>query len=591
MGSGGLISGRELLIHMKKNSAQSKALKITVPYFLIGCAWILFSDRLVQVSFTEQSQVFYYSIVKGILYVLITSFLIYGLTYPTLKEALDGREALKKANMELKESNEQYKKLYQEYSKKQALLKSLIDSIPDLVFYKDTNSVYMGCNAAFAKFAGKQEQDIIGLTDRNLFITQEAELFSRMDAEMLCRNVPRKNEETIHNAEGKEVIYETLKTPYHDQKGNIIGLIGISRDITERKNREERVRYISYHDAMTGIYNRAYYDEARTLIDTQEKLPVSVIVGDVNGMRLINDAFGHIKGDALLRKIAAILIKCARQEDIVARTGGDEFSILMPHADANMVKMTADRIRAMCKEERDEENNEIFLDIALGYATKTKAEDSLDKAIILAGDLMYRRKLLEQKSPHNDYLAYIKTTMLEKSNETEEHEERLVKLSKKLGEKMGLSEDEQDELELVAMLHDIGKISVDKKILTKTEKLTEEEWGEIKKHPEVGYRIANATSGLSHIAEYILCHHEHWDGTGYRLGLSGTDIPLLSRIITIVDSYDAMTQDRAYRKALSREVAIKEILDHKGTQFDPVIADLFVDQVLQKEDENTQIDI
>ena len=204
---------------------------------------------------------------------------------------------------------------------------------------------------------------------------------------------------------------------------------------------------------------------------------------------------------------------------------------------------------------------------------------------------MYRRKLLEQKSPHNDYLTYIKTTMLEKSNETEEHEERLVKLSKKLGEKMGLSEDEQDELELVAMLHDIGKISVDKKILTKTEKLTEEEWGEIKKHPEVGYRIANATSGLSHIAEYILCHHEHWDGTGYPLGLSGTDIPLLSRIITIVDSYDAMTQDRAYRKALSREVAIKEILDHKGTQFDPVIADLFVDQVLQKEDENTQIDI
>ena len=130
--------------------------------------------------------------------------------------------------------------------------------------------------------------------------------------------------------------------------------------------------------------------------------------------------------------------------------------------------------------------------------------------------------------------------MFEKSNETEEHSERLARLAKKLGEAMGLSENELDELELVAMLHDIGKISVDKNILTKTGKLSDAEWQEIKKHPEVGYRIANSTSGLSHIAEYILCHHEYWDGSGYPLGLSGKSIPLLSRIITVVDAYDAM---------------------------------------------------
>lgn len=205
---------------------------------------------------------------------------------------------------------------------------------------------------------------------------------------------------------------------------------------------------------------------------------------------------------------------------------------------------------------------------------------SLDRTLILAEDLMYRRKLLEEKSLHNDFLSSIKTTMFEKSNETEEHAERLAELSKKLGKAMGLSEDKLDELELVAMLHDLGKISIDKNILAKSEKLSDTEWQEIKKHPEVGFRIANSTSELSHIAEYILCHHEHWNGKGYPIGLSGTDIPLISRIITIVDAYDAMTHDRAYRKALPMDTAKKEILQHAGSQFDPDIANLFVNSVL-----------
>lgn len=572
------MGGGSVIIGMKNNTAQGKAFKITVFYFVVGCAWILLSDKLVQLSFSEQSDVLYYSIVKGLLYVFATSVLIYGLTYTPLREALAGEEALRKSNLDLQKTNELYKKLNQDYREKQALLKSLIDSIPDLIFYKDTNSIYLGCNAAFTSFAGKQEQDIIGHTDRDLFPAEEAELFIKMD--MLSKNTFRKNEETVTYPDGKEVILETLKTPYHDSEGNIVGLIGISRDITERKNREEKVQYISYHDTTTGIYNRAYFDEARIALDRPDQLPLSAIVGDVNGMKLINDAFGHIKGDILLREIASILKQCVRENDIVARTGGDEFSILMPHADGQAVRGVADRIRALCKEKRREEDQDIYIDIALGYATKSEPADSLDKVLLLAEDLMYRRKLLEQKSPHNDYLTYIKTTMFEKSNETEEHAERLATMSKKLGVEMGLSEDELDELELVAMLHDIGKISIDKDILAKTDKLSDEDWREIKKHPEVGYRIASSTSGLSHIAEYILCHHEHWDGSGYPLGLSGTAIPLISRIITVVDAYDAMTQDRAYRKALPADVAVKEILSHKGTQFDPEIVDIFVNKVL-----------
>jgi diguanylate cyclase (GGDEF)-like protein len=395
------------------------------------------------------------------------------------------------------------------------------------------------------------------------------------------RYASRKAEETVVYPDGKEVILETLKTPYRDPDGTIIGLIGISRDITERKNREERVRFISYHDMLTGVYNRAYFDEALAALDGPDNLPVSVIIGDINGMKLINDALGHGKGDVLLREVADIIKQCISGEDIAARTGGDEFSILMPHTDGLAVKEVVDRIRYLCSEKRKKAENEFYIDIALGYATKNEQTDSLEKLIVLAEDQMYKRKLLEQKSLHNDYLSYIKTMMFEKSNETEEHAERLAEMSKKLGEEMGLSEYEFDELELVAMLHDIGKISVGRDILDKVDTLTGEDWHEIKKHPEVGYRIANSTSGLSHIAEYILCHHEHWDGSGYPLGLSGTEIPLISRIITVVDAYDAMTQDRAYRKALPADEAVAEIMKNSGRQFDPVIADIYVKKVLQ----------
>lgn len=570
---------RIAVIDIKKEDARGKTLKITIIYFIVGCAWIFFSDKLVQLNFPLQSQVLFYSIVKGLAYVFVTSILIFGLTYPAMKKALDAKETLHKTNVELEKSNQLYKNLYLEYNKKQALLKSMINSIPDLIFYKDTNSVYLGCNTAFETFAGKTEQEIIGHTDADLFSPGEAKLFLDMDIQTTRTKTPRKNEESVTYPDGKKVIFETLKTPYFDLTGNLIGLIGISRDISIRKNREDMIQYLSYHDALTGVYNRTYFQEARLTLDSAEYLPLSVIVCDVNGMKLINDAFGHIEGDKLLKEIAGVLTKCSRESDVVTRIGGDEFSILLPNTDGQTAKGVVDNIRALFGEQRQKQDA-IYSDIALGYATKNKITDSLEKTIILAEDLMYRRKLLEHKSLHSDILATIKMTMFQKSNETEEHAERLAVLSNKLGKAMGLPEDKLNELELLATLHDLGKISIDKNILAKTEKLSDEDWREIKKHPEIGYRIASSTPELRHIAEYILCHHERWDGSGYPLGLSGRVIPLLSRIIAVVDAYDAMTQDRAYRKALSVDLAVEEIRRHAGTQFDPDIAGIFVEQVL-----------
>ena len=189
---------------------------------------------------------------------------------------------------------------------------------------------------------------------------------------------------------------------------------------------------------------------------------------------------------------------------------------------------------------------------------------------------MYKTKLLGAKSYRNVVLSSIKKTLFEKSDETEEHGKRMGRYCREIGETLGLSSLQLDELEVFSMLHDIGKIGIDEHILQKPGKLTPEEWTIMRTHPEIGYRIAHTVPELANIADYILAHHERWDGKGYPKGLVGKEIPLLSRILSVVDAYDAMTQDRSYRKALAVSEAKEELRRHAGTQFDPQIVDVFL---------------
>lgn len=483
--------------------------------------------------------------------------------------------------LELEESEAKYRELYYEHQNKQTLLKTLINSVPDLIFYKDVNSVYVGCNSAFEKFAGIEEKELIGLTDLDVFDKEMADFFIERDKETLKQNKSGINEEIVTYPNGTKVVLETLKTVYSNPDGTILGIIGISRDITERKKREEENRYLTYHDILTGLYNRTYFEEQRRLLDTQQHMPLSVIVGDINGLKLINDALGHDEGDKLLVEVAKILSLCCREEDIVCRIGGDEFCILLPRTDTKSAQLIMDRIKKKCQDYTNKSIKETYYaSISMGHSTKLKRQEPFEKVFRIAEELMYRLKLLEHKSIHSSIISSMKTTMFEKSNETKEHAERLEELSKSLGNALGLNNQNISELELLATLHDIGKIGIDDSILNKQGKLTEDEFLEIKKHPEVGYRIANASPELKHIAEFILCHHERWDGKGYPQGLSGKDIPLLARILTIVDSYDAMTNDRVYRKAMAKDEAIEEIKNNAGIQFDPDIATVFINDVL-----------
>ena len=357
------------------------------------------------------------------------------------------------------------------------------------------------------------------------------------------------------------------------------------QDITERKQKEAEIAYLTYHDVLTGMYNRAFMERERLRLNTKDHLPLSVILGDVNGLKLVNDAFGHEEGDYLLTEVSKILKSCLREQDVTARIGGDEFLVLMPQTDADTVAQIVASINAACAAHGPRPGKELFdVSISLGYATKENQEEPLDGVIKTAERFMYRRKLNAHKQMYGAILHSIRETLFEKSDETREHGERMAILARDLAQALNLSKEDAQALELASMMHDIGKVRVDLNILKKAGALTGEEWEEIKKHPEAGYRIAQSVPYLNAISEVILYHHERWDGTGYPQGLSGENIPLLARILALVDSYDTMREDRGYRKALNDAEAVREILRASGKQFDPELTRIFVEKVLKGED-------
>lgn len=368
-----------------------------------------------------------------------------------------------------------------------------------------------------------------------------------------------------------------------DREGNVEALEGIVIDISEQKEREAQVIYLSEHDFLTGLYNRGFYEKELGRLDRQEYLPLSIAICDIDGLKMINDAFGHAKGDRLICDIAGLIRSCCRSEDMICRTGGDEFTLILPQTDHARAKEITLQIQHIVESYgRNEKTPLLEVSLSIGYGTKDSSEQSMEDIIRSTEESLTHRKLLTRKSSHNAILSSIMATLYAKSQETEEHGQRMTQLTRMIGEGLGLAQKELDDLELLSMLHDIGKIGVDDRVLNKPGKLTPDEWIQMKMHSEIGHRIAMTTPELEHIAEFILCHHERWDGTGYPSGVKGSDIPLPARILAVADAYDAMTENRVYRNAMSWESAIAEIQRCAGSQFDPEIVHLFVNLIREQ---------
>lgn len=348
---------------------------------------------------------------------------------------------------------------------------------------------------------------------------------------------------------------------------------------------DERMQYLIMYDSLTGVYNRGYCEIEMASLDKEDQLPISIILGDLNGLKLINDTFGHKKGDQILAK-AADIMKSAVPGYVTGRWGGDEFIVIMPRTDPGQAAVIMKQIKDMCREYKDEN---VPLDISLGTAAKERAGQSLEDVIETADNMLYRNKLAESRLIRNSILDYLKNMLLEKNIETEEHVLRMKEMAYLVARNMGLSSKDREDLATVAFMHDIGKISIPDHILKKPGKLTPEEWEIMKKHSAIGYRITMSSDEFAHISQSVLSHHERWDGKGYPQGLKGSDIPLLARIISIIDTYDTLTHARVYKEAASVENALAEIERCSGTQFDPAITGIFV-QIIRKSylDENVR---
>lgn len=349
----------------------------------------------------------------------------------------------------------------------------------------------------------------------------------------------------------------------------------------ELEKTNEEITYLSYQDQLTGLYNRRYFEETLFRIDSEKNYPLTIVIADVNGLKLLNDSFGHSVGDMLIKKVGEVIKAGCRKDDIIARIGGDEFIIFFPKTESYEVEEILKRINCIASRERV---GSIDISISFGYEVKRKSEDNIDNIIKKAEDNMYKSKLLESPSMRLKTVQGI-VTALNKKNKTEEaHSKRVSQIAMSIGKALGLPEADIDELKTVALLHDIGKIAIEDSILKKPSKLTEEEKEQMKRHPEIGYRILSTVNDLAETAKYVLAHHERWDGKGYPKGLKGSEIPLQSRIIAIAGAYEAMTSEKKYRSALSKELSAERLKNGAGAQFDPELVEIFINEVLNKYD-------
>ena len=381
----------------------------------------------------------------------------------------------------------------------------------------------------------------------------------------------------VERPDGSRILLEVFGTPVNDAQGKPWASLVTFMDVTDRKNAENELLYLSYHDHLTGLYNRRYFEQELKNLDTPENLPLSIIMFDVNGLKLVNDSFGHDLGDILLKKSAEAIKKACREKDIAARIGGDEFVILLPKTTAGESLQISNQIKELASNEKVAN---MELSISYGYDTKKTDKQSIIEIIANAENHMYRHKLYERSSIRSKITDLIMNTLFEKSNREAAHSNRVSSICQSIASKMNMSKDAVNKMKIAGLIHDIGKIGVDESILNKPGSLTLEERSFIERHPEIGWRLLSSTDEFSELAKFVLSHHENWDGTGYPNGLKGEAIPLEARIISVADAYDAMTSERSYRNKLSKEGAVKELKMCSGTQFDPEIVDVFINQVL-----------
>lgn len=452
--------------------------------------------------------------------------------------------------------------------------RELFKKVPIGYIILDYDLNIKGFNKAFIKALEERRRDILD-TSFKRYISRESlyDLLEKID--------DLKREKTftsvsiyMENEDRKFYANLSMDIIVLDEKGYITCVIV---DISKEQRITNELEYLSLHDELTGLYNRRFFEEELERLDVKRNLPLTLVMADVNGLKLANDSFGHEVGDELLIRVSKALKRACREDDIIARIGGDEFVLILPNTDEEKGNLVIDRIKDELRQER------VFnfeVSVSFGSSTKYRVGEDIADIFKRAEDDMYRNKLIEGQEMRIRTVDKALLSLYLISPYEAAHSRRVSELARRLAKKMNFSDLSLREIERIGLVHDIGKIAIDRSILLKNTPLTKDEEVILKKHPEVGYRMLDSVHEMRDMAKIVLHHHERWDGKGYPKGLSGRKIPLGSRIISVCGAYDYMTGDTHYRKALDKAQAIEEMRKNRGIQFDPEIVDVFLRRVI-----------
>lgn len=497
-----------------------------------------------------------------------------------LAEPFDDEEVLLRINkqLEIRILQRELQLANEITQKEKQLLHTTLHSIGDGVVCTDGAGLITMMNQVAQDLTGWDEASVIGKSFSKIFHiinekTRETQPNPIAKVLETGKIVELANHSILISRSGIEHPITDNAAPIRDDQGLVVGAVLVFRDVTEEKNYLSEIEFLSFHDQLTGLYNRRFYLEELKRLDTSRRLPLTLVMGDVNGLKLTNDSFGHEAGDRLIQRTADILKQSFRVDDILCRYGGDEFVAILPNTDPNMAESIIRRIQHRIEENQPENG---VLSVSFGLDTKSSTKDNILEVLKNAEDNMYKTKMIESPSVRNATIHAVINTLFEKNSREEAHSKRVSDLATRLASALKLPSAQIDKVRTAALMHDIGKIVVPDGVLDSPNHLSDGEWGDIRKHPETGYRILNCNPEMAEISNTILQHHERWDGTGYPSGIKGKDIDLCARIIAIADTYDAMTSARPYRQALDPDTALQEISENAGKQFDPVVAKEFV---------------
>ena len=450
-------------------------------------------------------------------------------------------------------------------------LDAMVKAIPDLIFIVNSEGIVSGYMSNGRNQSAHHAQELfLNRSIQEIFPPDVAKKYmNATDAVFLDKNI--KYFTYSVEIKGDKQYFEARLAFVEEDR-----ILCMIRDITEERKSQDKIYEMSVRDAVTGLFNRTFFEEEIRRLSAKATENIGVIMCDIDGLKLINDTMGHQTGDFYLYSVGQILLSKIKDRGFIARIGGDEFACILPGASREEVLEIVNRISAEITEINGENSDEVPISVSIGYSIVGVDQETLQEAITEADDYMYRNKLHHRQSVRSYSVDLLSRLLAERDFITEGHGDRMQDNIRKLAMVLDFDSDSISDLLLFAQFHDIGKVGVPDAILYKEASLTESESAEMKRHSEIGFRIAESSPDLRHISEWILKHHEWWNGEGYPIGIKGVEIPLECRMLSIVDAFDAMTNDRPYQKARTYEEAFEELKKCSNTQFDPELVELFI---------------